>query len=143
MSVSAIPKMSRPIRAINAINPRGAETRKRLAIQDEGYNIVGAMAYQRTDLEAETLLNEAEDMMRQELRRVLDKQARALAERDLAAATVLNSVARVLLGQVDELDAAQDQDPVVSAFGHNADAAASGRRIIQLSEAGGDLPPAA
>lgn|GEM_PF-5434941 len=140
MSVSAIPKMSRPI---TMVNPRGAETRQRLALQDEGYNVVGAMAYQRTDLEAESLLNEAEDAMRAELHKVLSRQARALAERDLATATVLNNVARVLLGQVDELDAAQDADPVVSAFGHNADAAESGRRIIRYTEVGGDLPPAA
>ena len=139
MSVSAIPKMSRPI----TVNPRGRATATRLALQDEGYNVVGAMAYQRTDLEAESMLNEAEDMMRQELHKVLSRQARALAERDLALATTLNSVARVLLGQVDELDAAQDADPVVSALGHNHDAAESGRRIIQYTEVGGDLPPAA
>ncbi|MDA8189583.1 MAG: hypothetical protein M0T85_15700 [Dehalococcoidales bacterium] len=122
-------------------SPRSHATAARMALQDEGFNVVGAMAYQRTDLEAESMLNEAEDMMRQELRRVLDRQARALAERDLAAAAALNSVARVLLGQVDELDAAQDEEPVTAAFGHNYEAAASGRRIIDLTDGG--LPPAA
>lgn len=121
--------------------PRGRAIPNRVAVQSEAFNVVGAMAYQRTDLEGERMLNEAEDLMRQELHKVLCRQARALAERDLAMATTLNSVARVILGQVDELDAAQDQDPVVSAFGRNYEAASSGRRIIGLTDS--DLPPAA
>lgn len=130
-----------PLEQENA-TPRRRGPRPRLEVQNEAYNVVGAMAYQRTDLEAESLLNQAEDAMRAELHKVLSRQARALAERDLATARVLNNVARVLLGQVDELDAAQDQDPVISAFGHNYDAAESGRRIIRMMD-GGDLPPAA
>ncbi len=114
--------------------PKGRPVSERVQIQSEAYNVAGAMAYQRTDLEAERMLNTAEDAMRAELHKVLTRQARALAERDLPLATTLNSVARVILGQVDDLDAAQDADPVVSAYGHNYEASASARRVIALTD---------
>ena len=114
--------------------PKGRPVSERVQIQSEAFNVAGAMAYQRTDLEAERMLNDAEDAMRAELRKVLNRQARALAEGDMALANTLNSVARAILGQVDELDAAQDEQPVVSAFGHNYEAAASARRVIALTD---------
>ncbi len=123
-------------------SPRSQATARRVEVQSEGYNVVGAMAMQRNALTSIQSLDEAEDEMRRRLQRTLLDQRRALAQGDVSLATGLNQVAITLLGVVDQLDGAQDVDPVTDSFGHNFEAAESGRRVIALTNEPDLLPRA-
>ncbi|MGE5619571.1 MAG: hypothetical protein ACM3US_09975 [Sphingomonadaceae bacterium] len=127
---------------LQRLSPRSRATARRIEIQSEGYNVVGAMAMQRNALTSIQALDQAEDEMRHRLQNTLLDQRRALAQGDVSLALGLNQVAVALLGVVDQLDDAQDLDPVTQSFGHNFEAAQAGRRIIAMTEDPNLLPQA-
>lgn len=103
-------------------------------INDEGYAIAGGAALQRSSLVRIDALDQAGDTMRIQLRKVIQAQIEALREGQLGEGLSLGLAALSLLGVVDQLDEAEDGDPLTDATRYNHEIGESARRIISLTE---------
>ena len=101
---------------------------------DEGYQIAGTAALQRSRLVRIGVLDHAGDMMRRELSRVIKAQRRYLLGRGDSEGAEYAAAALEILGVVDELDDAEDGDPLQQATVHNTEMGDSARRIIAVTE---------